>query len=488
MWYPGFCGPSNPSQSVLADAEVTKNLYVEQIQSRFAPAETALYPCPGFSTFLTVPQVGTRALFAMADECYGVVGSKFYELFSTGAYLERGTVSVDANPATISSNGDIGHQIGITSGANWYNYDRTSKAFSQVAAMNGKATQGGMKDGYFLCFDVLTGSVFVSNLDDGTTWTTLTDYFQRAIAPDPWRAMVVGNPYIHMLGEQTSEAWYNAGNSPQPFAPILSSFMQYGTPAPFAAGMAEDALTFLGRDKNGQGTVISTQGYTPTPISNYAVETAIQAYARGGSISNAEILIYQDQGHLFGNFSFPNSNGTWTADINGGALWHQRSYWNAAAMREEAWRPRCHCYAFGRHLTGDRSSGTIAVMDTSLGSEVDGSVIRRTRVGPPIWASSRQRLQVGRFQLQVEPGLGVATGQGSNPVVMLRTSKNGKTWSNERQAAVGPMGRYGTRVYWTRCGDSSKLWMPEVTMTDPIPWRISGAELEGRGFASLKAA
>jgi len=37
-------------------------------------------------------------------------------------------------------------------------------------------------------------------------------------------------------------------------------------------------------------------------------------------------------------------------------------------------------------------------------------------------------------------------------------------------------------VRWSRCGSSEKLWMPEVTVTDPIPWRLSAADVLGDGF------
>lgn len=489
MIYQGFCWSSNPSQAVTADIERTVNLYFEKMDSPFSPSQGMLLPCPGFQSFVTVPDVGGRCLFAMNDRCFAVMGPTLYELFATGTAISRGTVAQDKYPATISANGPVGNQLGITSGGNWYNYDLGTNTLTQVAALNGKATMGGGKDGYFLCFDVNTGTVFVSNLDDGTTWTTASMFFQRSIAPDPWKAMVIGNPYIYMLGEQTSEAWYDAGNSPQPFAPILSSFMQFGTPAPFAAGMAGDALLFLSRDVSGQGIIIAAHGYSPVPISNYAAETAIQGYARTSTIADAEILNYQDQGHLFGNFSFPSANATWTVDVNGGGLFHERGAWNTMLNRFEVWRPRVHCYAFGQHLTADRSTGTIAAMDVSYGTEADGDLIRRLRIGPPIWAaSSRQRLQISRFGLQLDAGLGTISGQGVNPQVSMRSTKNGETWGTIRTASAGPMGDYGRRVYWNMVAASNKLWAPEVTMTDPIPWRLSGAEIEGSGFQQARAA
>lgn len=487
--YQGFCGPSNQSQSVLSDAERTVNWYVERIESPAAPTGAALYPVPGFQNFVGTTQgitdVGVRALFSMNSRCFAVVGTGFYEIFAGKTVTKRGTVAQNANPATICANGPVGNQLGITSGGNWYNYALGTNTLTAISALNGKATMGGMKDGFFLSFDVNTGTVFVSNINDGTTWNTGTQFYQRTIAPDPWKAMVVGNPYIYMLGEQTSEAWYDAGNTPQPFAPILSSFMQYGTPAPFAAAMSEDSIIFLSKDKNGQGQVMAARGYLPQPVSNYAVETAIQGYARTSTINDTEVMVYQDQGHIFPVFAFPSANATWAVDANGGNLWHERSSHNATTGADNIWSPRVHCYAFGMHLVGDRSSGNINVMDVSYTTEADGSIIRRLRMGPPIWAPSDQKIQIDRFQVQVETGLGTTSGQGVAPVMMLRTTNDGKTWSHQRQASAGVLGRYRTRVYWTRLGASSKLWVPEVTCTDPIAWRISGAEIVGRGFQQI---
>ena len=89
---------------------------------------------------------------------------------------------------------------------------------------------------------------------------------------------------------------------------------------------------------------------------------------------------------------------------------------------------------------------------------------------------------VSRFQLMMEVGLGTSTGSGVNPLVMLRASTNAKTWSDIRTASAGKEGEYGTEVVWTRLPSSTHLWVPEITVTDPIPWRLVGAEVDGRGL------
>jgi hypothetical protein len=439
-----------------------------------------------------ITDVGARAAFAEiisgVERCFFVIGGQLYEVLATQTVIKRGAVMAQDNyPATISFNG-IGGQLGITSGGNWYNYDLPSDTLSQVAALNGKATMGGQKDSFFLCFDINNTTVYVSNSNDGTTWATSTMFLSRSTAADPWRAMVPAGTVVYIVGEKTSEALYNAGNTPQPFAPILSSQMQSGTCAPFSAGLVGNAVMWLEQRKEGVGQIVSAIGYDPEPVSTYGVETAIAQYASMGSLGDVELLPYFDQGHLFGNFTFPAGNDTWSVD-SATREWHERSYLNPQSGQQEIWRPRVHCYAFGKHLIGDRNSGTISEMNVNFGTETDGSAIQRFREGPPIWAAStRQRIQVGRFEVMMDTGLGASSGQGVNPLVMFQKTTNGQSWSTQRKARAGSQGQHNVRVYWNNCGSADRLWAPRITATDPVPWRVAGAMLEGSGWQQIRAA
>ena len=87
---------------------------------------------------------------------------------------------------------------------------------------------------------------------------------------------------------------------------------------------------------------------------------------------------------------------------------------------------------------------------------------------------------MSRLELLLEVGLGTASGQGIDPKVMMRTSTNLKTWSHTQFASAGAQGAFGTRVFWTRLASADRVWVPEITVSDPIPWRIVGADVEGR--------
>lgn len=476
--YPGFIGGSSRSQSIIADVERTINLYVEELQG--GRNQYALYPTPGFLTAYTLPQVGTRALFSMNQRTFAVVGTRLYELFSDFTYAERGTVAQDSYPATISYNGSSGGQLFVTSGGNGYCYTLATNVLTQV--LTNEATTGAMLDGYFLAFNINTGKVRLSNLNDGSTWDS-TNFFLRSTQPDPWQAMFVdGNRQLWLIGEQSGDVYYDTGVANQPFAPVPGSVFRGGIAAPFAFGLAGTNIVWLSRTGEGAGKVVAARGYVPLPVSTYAVENAIGGYARTTRISDAEMLVYQELGHTFVNLSFPSSTATWTLDVDKPS-WHERGTWNSATNKFGLWAPRVHCYAFGQHLVGDRATNKIAIMDAGYATEFNSTAgIRRVRIAPGL-TQEHARIPYHRLELLMETGVGLqGTAQGSDPQIMLRCSDDGgHTWGSERMAGIGKIGQYRKRVYWTKLGTAADRVF-ELSMSDPVPYRIVDAwinNLEG---------
>jgi hypothetical protein len=472
--YPHFIGGSNQSQSVIADGEQTMNLVVEQISVQGEAPNLALYPTPGQRTFLTAGDIGTRAALSVNGRTFVVIGGGFYEVFGTALYTRWGSVAQDSNLAQIVANGPTYGQLAICSGGNFYVFVLATNTLTLVLA--GEATQIGMIDGFFLIFNLALAKVRISALGDGTTLDP-TQFALRTAQPDPWSAMLVNGPDIWLLGELTGDVWYDAGTAPFPLAPRQGLTVPYGIAAPFSLAAIGGAVFWLTKNKDGAGQVVSTRGYSPQRISTHAVETALAGYARTATIADAEALVYQDQGHTFYVLRFPTADATWVYDVTTG-LWAERGRWVPADTRYHVWGPRVHVYAFGQHLVGDATTGALNTLDVTVGTDADGSAIRRLRQGPVLLNQNR-RMPLSRFELSLEAGLGTATGQGVNPQIVFQgSSDGGKTFGNERQASVGRMGQYHARAAWTRLG-SPRLWVPRIIMTDPIPWRIVDAFLNG---------
>jgi hypothetical protein len=112
-------------------------------------------------------------------------------------------------------------------------------------------------------------------------------------------------------------------------------------------------------------------------------------------------------------------------------------------------------------------------------TEVDGNGIRRLRACPHI-VKDQRFVTYPQLIVLLQTGIGLSgTGQGSDPECMLRYSNDdGRTWSNEVTSKAGKLGEFYVRVLFNRLGQArggNRVF--EWSATDPVPWRLVGAEL-----------
>lgn len=457
------------------------NWYPERTPAPAPTQEWALYPTPGVELKATATSGPGRAHFFLDNREFAVIGAQLVEIDINYNLTVRGTVAVDDNPATISGNGDGGDQLFITSGSNGYSYNLSTNTLSAVASMAGKATMGEFMDGYFFALDTATSTVYNSDLFDGTTWDT-TNGQQRSLAADPWVSLKRNGTFLYILGTETSEVWFNAGNATFPLAPHPSGLIQRGIKAPFSLALGESALLWLDQTRNGFGSVQQCSGFTPETVSNVALQSLWDTYP---ITDDAVGEVYQDQGHTFYLLNFPRADVTWCYDMTTG-MWHERGTWIAEESRYTVWRPRYHVLAFGEHRWLDSRSGGVYKSSISTTTDVDSRPIRRLR-RPPAISQENQRIYVSNLEIEVEPGQGAVSGQGENPQLMLRWSNDGGfNFGTERLAGVGKIGAYGKRCRWTRNGMGRRR-VAEITCTDPIPWKILNAYIQVSNASVLEA-
>jgi hypothetical protein len=166
-------------------------------------------------------------------------------------------------------------------------------------------------------------------------------------------------------------------------------------------------------------------------------------------------------------------NETWSYDISTNE-WHQRAWLHSSGDLHRI-RPRCHLYFAGKHLVGDWENGN--VYEYSLDAYSDnGNPLPAIRACNTL-QQGLEMMKTMPLQLDMDTGVGSTTGQGSDPVAMLRWSKDGgKTWSSSLWAKFGAIGEYTKRCRWNRVGGGRRLVF-EVTITDPVKRNITGAYL-----------
>jgi len=362
--YPGFINGSNTLLSTAADNERTVNWFLEAIAPGTGPggAQAYLRPTPGIEPFVVLGKGPVRQLFSQNGRAFAVAGNGLYEVFANHTSAYRGAVAVDSKPASICSNGSAGNQLFIVSGNRGYTYDLTTDVLTQIgdADFPFPATMGTFIDGYFLALKGGTNLFQWSALEDGTSWNGL-DVAQLSQSSDFIQSISAVHGLLYLLGTQTAVIWGNTGGS-SAFEPIQGSLGMQGSIAPWSAEVLDNTLFWLGGNERGHGVVYRFNGYTPERVSTHAVETAIASYGR---ITDAIGWTFQMDGHTFYCLYLPDAPVQWVYDV-ATQRWFEWAIWNPVTLRDEPWIARCHTFAFGQHLVGDRQSGAIYRMDPSI--------------------------------------------------------------------------------------------------------------------------
>lgn len=472
MRWDAFTGPGYTPQSIIADAQRTVNWYPQLIESgQGKNARFSLEPCWGVRKFVELPKAPIRGLFALNNRAFAGAGSAVYELIDNGTYVERMSgIATDQYPVTWASNGDAGNQLAACSGDRVYVLRLNTNVY--VGAVTSDVTMIDYLDGYMLGLDINESRLRISDFANAETWTA-SQNSQRNTAADRWQHMIVANRLIYLFGSETSECWANLGSSQFPFGAVIESFRQIGIMNPFAGCNAGGTPLFVVGSKEGRGTIVKMNGYDPVRISDHAVAQTIQQYA---TVTDCRAYSYSAFDHIFGIFSFPTARGTWVYDptVND---WHERLFWNAPLTRYDASRQLFHCFAFGKHLVGDPQGNIVYELTPDVYTDINAQPIRRVRRTPHLHRED-DWITYPRFALDVETGVGLATGQGWDPQLMLRWSNNGgRTWGNDHSRSAGKAGEYTAHPEWRRCGRARDRVFELVT-SDPVPYRIINAYLD----------
>lgn len=455
-----YISPSKPvsQQRVL-------NMYAEiQPESANAKARAILYGCPGVVQFGSVGAGPVRGLHVMNDILYAVSGSSLYEIASdgTGTFLGGG-FQPGTRPIVMADNGT---QLIAVDGTNGFTYNNSTLAFSQISDVDFYAANTvSFNDSYFMLDRKDTNQFFSSDSNDGTVYPAL--FFASAeTQSDKVLAPINHLQQLLVGGSKTIEIWYLAGGSNFPWARYQGAAVQIGLAGPYAWAKNKEDLFFLGSDK----CFYRLEGPRPVRVSKHSQEWAFSQY---GDVSDAIVFSLTYEGHVWVFVTFPAALKTWVYDATAD-LWHERDSWDANGASLGRWRGNCYAYCYGKHLIGDSESGVIGYLDRNTYTEF-GNTIRGLVTTPPLHSGDSSRVYHQRFEIDIQGGVGLTTGQGENPLVQLRISDDGgHTYESLPYQSLGRIGAYNQRLCWRGLGSFYQRMM-EVQVTDPVPRSFLGA-------------
>jgi hypothetical protein len=395
----------------------------------------------------------------MAGTLYAVVGTTLYSISSGGTAASIGTIAGSA-PVWMTNNGT---QLVIgQDGGTWYVYNgATLAAISDVDFTARGARAAEFIDNYIAFIEPNSGRWFISDLAAATSYDSL-QFDNAAGSPDRLISLAVDHREVILFGVESTELWYNAGTSGFPFELSPGGFIELGAVAVHGHCKADNSVFWLASDL----TVRRLDGRTPRRVSHHGVEEKIRGYA---SVSDCEAYPYTLNGHLCAVFRFPSASATWVYDVTT-SEWHERqSYgydgWNISGIEE--------CY--GRVLVQNAVSGAIGYFSNSTYTEF-GTTQRAEWTYQNIYAG-HDRLPHSLLEVVCETGVGLVTGQGSDPQLTLDLSNDGgRTWLTLPTRTIGAQGKYLTRVRWNRLG-TSRDRVYRCSISDPVQLSVTDTTL-----------
>lgn len=324
--------------------------------------------------------------------------------------------------------------------------------------------------GYFIS-DIGGGQWRVSDLYDGLQWDDLNKSTADA-SPDDLLAVISNHGELWLLGQSTTEVWYQSGIGNPPFARVAGGVLDYGCLARYSVAKGSNTIFWLGTIKNNtQGEpmgVVMASGYTIRNITPPAIIAQWRSYT---TLTDAWGYCYSEDGHDFYVITFPTDNATWAYDITTDS-WSERSYYTGSAYSPGRHLANTYAYFDSKHYVGSYLNGKIYEMSKAYHDDA-GQPIDSFRTFQYIRDhGSLNNVVFNKFEVSLEVGQAQAGGICAITATSQKSDysiDNGASWisgnmtANQTYAAIETNGH----LY---CAIPSNSSNSAATSTDGSNW------------------
>lgn len=456
-----FAIESYRSDSLPVSAQRLVNMY-SQNEPPTAKSQVPILGCHGIDDWAECGDGPVRGMEDMGGVLYAVSGERLYSINSGGDETELGSGIDGEGPVRMADNGT---QLCIVNGTQGFIYsvadgleEITDPDFEPANSVDIIASR--------FAFDRAGTNQFQASDElDGTAIDGLA-FASAELSSDKVQSVVRRQDNLVVFGEKTIELMYVEPTLNFPFQRMGGGTVDRGLASPLGFCREDNTLFFFGENRS----FYRLDGIVPKRLSTHALEQIWRDYA---TVVDAHCFPISVDGHLFIYLTFPTEAATFCLDMATGR-WHERISYLSNGTSLGRWRGNCHLDCYGFNLVGDAFSGKIGKLSRSTFTEF-GYMMRAEATGAPLHAD-RRMMFFSKFELDIESGVGLTTGQGSAPQIMLTYSDDGgRTFDSvERWVSMGAIGEYQTRVRWDRLG-SSRERIYRVAISDPVKRTIIAA-------------
>lgn len=453
-------------------------LPVQSYELQFTPASTArLMNChakklpPGAKTPVVIvrasgpkdhstPGTGPiRGQHAFQGDMFVVSGTSLYKVESDATETLIGTI-----PGTggVSMSHNVDYLVIVAEPNGYYSDGTTVAQITDPDFTSRGAKYVKFCDNYMLFMEPNSGRFFGADLNSVTSFDAL-DFATAESNPDDLVGMEVDRRQVVLLGEESGEIWENTGADGFPFERAINGVFEVGCFNGDTIAKLDNSVVWVANDY----TVRKLVGATPQRISNDGVDYWLSSV----DVSTLRAYAYSLGGGFFyllccstGCFEYNAATNTWT----------ERS-----TYPHEYFEWQYHCNAHGRQYVGNAYSNKIAYMDLDTFSD-GGGIQRMEWTYQPVYSENKRAVHHD-LEMVLDSGVGLTTGQGSDPEIMLAKSDDGgKTWTNLPNKKIGRMGEYTHRVRWTGLG-SARQRVYRAAVSDPVRIAVMDTQLNATG-------
>lgn len=454
-------GPTYQSRSRPLSSQRTVNMYQQLAEG--GKDQYVLHSFPGQKLISTVGEQQDRGIWRMNEILYRVVDDVLYQVSSAGAHSNKGTVTGGGRCIFA----DDGENLVIVSDK-VYVYNAATNIFKENTNVN-------LKDVLSVTF---INNQFIYTTAELSFMSEPGDPFDISglngigaeSNPDKLARDYVFNQFIYRFGDRTVETWYNTTAGTPPIDRIDGRMYSVGLGAIHSLNNTDNALYWLGDDN----AIYRMSGGQPERISDDGLSNTLEMMSK---TDDAHGHTFTLQGQDFYMLTFPAGKRTFVVNESLGKNgWFELSSTN----QNKIYSGTSIIDVYGKNFVA--SGGKLLELKLDEYTQ-NTDVMIRERITSSINAeliggTKGQRVKMSRIEFIMEAGVGLMTGQGENPRIMIEPSYDGgRSFVGQDWVEIGQLGEHTLRVEWYNLMSFQDLIL-RITLSDPVPFSIYSAVID----------
>lgn len=328
------------------------------------------------------------------------------------------------------------------------------------------------QDGFFIWTEANTGRAFSSPLLNGLGPYDALNFATAEYESDNLVKAFSDHDDLFLCGTDTVEPWV-AGGTAFPYVPNSGTVMEVGLLARNAITKVDNGVILFGNaGERGGRSVWRIRGYSAQRISTHALESIWEGV---DDVSDSYATSFRLEGHEFFVLTIPDT-GTYVYDAS------TQRWCEWQTFNNKTWAAIGYSRAFNKNLVAAANGNGVFELSFDFLDD-DGQTLKWEATTVPIATPNNYRATHKYLRIDMQSGVGLTIGQGSNPQIWLSWANEDEKFGNLHLLDVGKKGETKTRVQKRRLGQARSRTY-KITGTDPVFTAIMGVYLELIGGVS----